>query len=99
MQRKTTRIAGALYLLSAVTAGVPLMYVSRLIVPDDAAKTAGNILACEASFRVCMVSELIGAITFIFFVRALYQLLGEVSKNAGVTHGNPCPDVRSYHVS
>jgi hypothetical protein len=43
MQRKTARIAGAIYLLSAVTAGAPLIYVSsRLIVPDDAAKTAGN---------------------------------------------------------
>ena len=67
MQLKTARIAGALYLLSAVAAGLPLIYVSNtLIAPDDAAKTAGNILASEASFRVCMVSELIGAITFIF---------------------------------
>ncbi len=79
--KKTARIAGALYLLSAVTAGLPLIYISgTLIAPDDAAKTAANILASEASFRACMVSELIGAITFIFVVRALYQLLGEVSK-------------------
>jgi len=79
--RKTARVAGALYLLSAVAAGLPLIYVSNtLIAPDDAAKTAGNILASEASFRACIVSELIGAITFIFLVRALYQLLGEVSK-------------------
>ena len=84
MQRKTTRVAGALYLLSAVTAGVPLMYVSsRLIVPDDAAKTAGNILASEASFRVCMVSELIGAITFTFVNLACVPLpqLPPVSKS------------------
>lgn len=81
MQRTTARIAGALYLLSAVSAGLPLIYVSgTLIAPDDAAKTAGNILASEVSFRASMVSELIGAITFIFVVRALYQLLGEVSK-------------------
>ena len=81
MQLKTARIAGGLYLLSAVAAGLPLIYVSsKLLVPDDAAKTAANILASEASFRACMVSELIGAITFIFMVRALYQLLGEVSK-------------------
>ncbi len=81
MKRRTARIAGALYLLSAVAAGVPLIYVSsRLIVPGDAAKTAGNILASETSFRACMVSELAGAIIFIFLVRALYRLLGEVSK-------------------
>jgi len=81
MQVKTARIAGALYLLSAVAAGLPLIYVSsRLIVPDDATKTSANILASEAVFRACMVSELIGAITFIFVVRALYRLLGEVNK-------------------
>jgi Domain of unknown function (DUF4386) len=62
MQRTTARIAGALYLLSAVAAGLPLIYVSgTLIAPDDAAKTAGNILASAAFFRACMVSELIGA--------------------------------------
>ena len=81
MRLRTARIAGALYLLSAVAAGLPLIYVSsKLIAPDDAAKTASNILASEASFRACMVSELIGAIMFIFVVRALYQLLSEVSK-------------------
>lgn len=78
---KTARIAGALYLLSAVAAGVPLIYVSgKVIVVDDAAKTAANVLSSEASFRACMVSEVIGAITFIFVVRAFYQLLGEVNK-------------------
>ena len=81
MRRRTARIAGALYLLSAVAAGMPLIYLSsKLIAPDDAAKTAGNILASEASFRACMVSELTGAIMFIFVVRALYRLLGEVNK-------------------
>lgn len=81
MQLRTGRIAGALYLLSAVAAGMPLIYVSRkLLVPDDAAKTAANILASEASFRACIVSELIGAITFIFVVGALYLLLREVNK-------------------
>jgi hypothetical protein len=70
MQLKTARIAGALYLLSAAAAGLPLIYVSsKLLVPDDAAKTAANILASEAAFRACMVGELIGAITFIFMVR------------------------------
>ena len=80
--QKTARIAGALYLLSATAAGVPLIYVpTKLIVPDNAAATANNILASERIFRTCILSELIGAILFIFVVRALYQLLNSVDKS------------------
>jgi Domain of unknown function (DUF4386) len=80
--QKNARIAGALYLLSAAAAGVPLIYVpTKLIVPDSAAATAKNILASERIFRTCIVSELIGAILFIFVVRALYQLLNSVDKS------------------
>jgi hypothetical protein len=77
--RKTARIAGALYLLSAAAAGVPLLYVpSALIVSDNPAATASNILGSEIVFRACMVSELAGAILFVFLVRTLYRLLREV---------------------
>lgn len=79
--KKTARIAGFLYLLSGVTAGVPLIYVpSTLIVPGNAAATANNILASERAFRACILSELIGAIVFLFMVRALYRLLNGVNK-------------------
>jgi hypothetical protein len=77
----TARIAGALYLLSAATAGVPLLYVpSALIVSDNAAEIANNILASEIVFRACIVSELVGAILFVFLVRTLYRLLTGVDK-------------------
>lgn len=79
--QKTARIAGGLYLLSAATAGVPLIYVpSTLIVSGNAAETANKILASEMSFRACIISELIGAIIFIFMVRVLYRLLSGVNK-------------------
>lgn len=79
--QKTARIAGALYLLSAAAAGAPLIYVpSALIVAGSAAATARNILAAERVFRACIVSELIGAILFLFMVRALYRLLNGVNK-------------------
>ena len=69
----TARIAGALYLFSATAAGVPLIYIpSALIVDGNAAATAHRILASEMIFRGCIVSELIGAIVFIFMARALY---------------------------
>jgi len=79
--QKKARIAGALYLLSAAAAGVPLMYVpSALLVDGNATATAHNILASEMIFRACIASELIGAVLFIFVVRALYQLLSGVNK-------------------
>ena len=79
--RKTARMAGALYLVSAIAAGVPLIYVSgTLAVAGNAAATAGNILASETLFRASMVSELAGAVIFIFMVRALYRLLVGVDK-------------------
>ena len=79
--QKTARIAGAPYLLSAAAAGVPLIYIpSALIVDGTATATAHNILASETIFRACIVSELIGAIVFIFLVRALYRLLSGVNK-------------------
>ena len=78
---ENARTIGALYLLSAVTAGVPLIYVSStMIVPDSARATADRILASEVLFRASMVSQLIGAITLLFVVRALYRLLCGVNK-------------------
>jgi hypothetical protein len=77
----TARIAGALYLLSAAAAGVPLIYIpSALIVDGNATATAHNILASEMIFRGCIVSELIGAVVFIFMVMALYRLLSGVNR-------------------
>jgi uncharacterized protein DUF4386 len=79
--QKTARIAGALYLLSAIAAGIPVLYVSgSLIVPGNAAATAGKILASDLVFRVCLVGELAGAVIFIFLVRALYRLLSGVNR-------------------
>jgi hypothetical protein len=78
---QTARIAGALYPLSSVTAGFPLVYVpSTLIVPGNATTTVNNVLASEMLIRLSIVSELIGAIVFIFMVRALYRLLSGVNK-------------------
>lgn len=79
--RKTARMAGALYLLSAVAAGIPLIYIpSALIIPGNAVATAGKILASETLFRVCMVSELAGAILLFILVRILYRLLNQVNR-------------------
>ncbi len=47
----------------------------------NAAATARNVLASEMTFRACVLSELVGAVVFIFMVRAFYRLLGGVNKS------------------
>jgi hypothetical protein len=79
--RITARRAGALYLLSAIAAGVPLLYVPGAFVVDgNRAATAHNVLGSEKIVRMCMAGELLGAILFLFAVRALYRLFYRVNQ-------------------
>ena len=51
--RKTARIAGLLYLMNGVTGFFSIIYVpGKLIVSENAAATANNILASERLFRL-----------------------------------------------
>ena len=79
--KETARIAGLLYLVNGVTGFFSIIYIpGRLIVSDNAAATANNILASERLFRLGMVSELICAAEFVFLLWVLYRLLGAVNK-------------------
>ncbi|HYK35877.1 DUF4386 domain-containing protein [Alloacidobacterium sp.] len=79
--KTTARIAGLLYLVNAVTGFFGIIYVpGRLIVSDNAAATASNILASERLFRLGVVSELICAAEFVFLLWVLYRLLSAVNK-------------------
>ncbi len=78
---RTARLAGALYLGMAPFSIFGVIYVpSLLIVPGDAATTAGNIMASQMLFRSGIVSHLIGQTIFIFLVLTLYRLLKPVNK-------------------
>jgi hypothetical protein len=79
--KRTARLAGLLWFLSAVTGGLGLSYVrSSVIVAGDAAATAANITASEFLFRAAIVSTLFSQI-FLFFVGlTLFQLFKEVNK-------------------
>jgi hypothetical protein len=82
---RTARFAGALYLALAPFSIFGIIYVpSVLIVPGDAAATAGNIMASEGLFRSGIVSHLIGQTIFVFLVLALYQLLKPVNQRHAV---------------
>ena len=79
--KRTARIAGALYLVNAVTGYFSIIYLpSRLMVSGNAAATAGNILASERLFRLGIASEVICAVEFIYLLWVLYRLLSGVSK-------------------
>lgn len=78
--KKNARIAGIWYLLVAITGGFGLMYVpEQVMVADDAAATAKNILDAELLFRLGILSNLACQTCFVFLVLALDRLLKPVN--------------------
>ena len=81
-RNKTARIAGILWFMLIVTGIFAEFFVrSGLIVPGDAAATAGNILANEWLFRVGIVSDLFMGACFVLLAWTLYILLKPVNKD------------------
>jgi hypothetical protein len=75
------RVAGLLYLITAIPGPFSLVYVpGKLIVQGNAAATASRILAHESLFRAGMLGEVVNAIAFLFAVRAVYGLLRGVNE-------------------
>jgi Domain of unknown function (DUF4386) len=79
--KRMARIAGVLYLVNGVTGFFSIIYVPRrVMVPGNAAATAGNIIASERLFRLGIASEVICAVEFIYLLWILYRLLSGTSK-------------------
>ena len=77
----TARTAGLLYFVNGAAGFFSYMIVSKnLIVQGNATATANSILASEMLFRVGIVSELVGAVAFIFLAITLYRLFSGVNK-------------------
>ena len=75
------RFAGLLYVLASIAGFFAMGYVpGKLIVHENAAATAANILASETLFRLGIAAELIGQAGFIFVALGLYHLLKGVSR-------------------
>ena len=75
------RLAGLLYLVIIVCAGFSEGYVrSGLVVADDAAATARNIVQSEALFRVGLAADLIAFLCDAVVAILLYWLLKPVNK-------------------
>jgi uncharacterized protein DUF4386 len=80
---RLARIAGFLYLLNGVTAGVAFGYVlTKVYVPGNAAITAGNVLANAGLVRMGVLLDLFQATEWAFLAMTLYLLLKHVNKSA-----------------
>jgi hypothetical protein len=81
-QRKAARIVGFTYLFAMATAVFAEFYVhARLIVPDNAADTARNIMAHERLWRLGIASNLLCFLTDVALIAALYVILKRVNQN------------------
>lgn len=77
------RIAGLLYLLLAVLGGwAELVGRGSLLVADDAARTAANIVEHETQFRLALVADILMATVFVLLGLVLHRLLHHVHQRA-----------------
>jgi len=82
---RNARVAGIFYLVASAVGFVRLIYIpNALIVSDNAAATAGNIVAREPLFRLGIVSELWGAVLWLFVTLALYRLFKGVNRGLAI---------------
>lgn len=79
--KRLARIAGALYLLVAITAPLGLIVVpARLIVAGDPAATAALVAGHDTLLRMGMASELFHQAVEVFMVLVLYNLFKPVNR-------------------
>jgi hypothetical protein len=83
--RQLSRIGGGLYLFIIVAGLFAEAYVrERLIVPNDAAATAGNIQAQQFLFRLGVVADLSTFVCAVPLAVILYSLLRSVNRNVAL---------------
>jgi len=81
-QRKAAKVVGAAYLITNALCIFAQFHVrSNLIVWDNAAKTAANIMASERLFRLGIASELAAFAGLVVLVAGLYVILKPVNRN------------------
>ncbi len=75
------RVAGLVGVVMLASGSFAGFVASKLLVRDDVAATASNMVASESLFRLGVVSNLIMMITSIFYALLLYRLLRPVNKS------------------
>jgi hypothetical protein len=83
--QRYARMAGALYLIVIVAGAFAELFVrQRLVVPQDAAATANNILAHEQLFRRGFAADLIALLCVPPLILLLYELLKIVNRRVAL---------------
>jgi hypothetical protein len=83
--KKTSRIAGALYLIVVLSGIFHLLYVpSQLTKPGDPSGTISNIIAHETLFRFSILGGILCYTAFLLLPLALYKLLSPTNKTHAV---------------
>jgi hypothetical protein len=78
---RTTRLAGLIYLASAILAMIGYFSLRpRFVIAGDAAATARSILANEQLYRTSILIDVVGQLLFLVAVLALYRLFEEVDR-------------------
>jgi hypothetical protein len=87
-QRKVAQVAGFGYLIIFITGIFSNFFVlENLIVPENAATTAANILANDWLFRIGILSFIIMVVFDVLLAWALYVLLKPVNPNLSLLSG------------
>jgi hypothetical protein len=85
-KKRTARLAGWFWLLTAATGGFALVYARpKLIVFSNASVTIANLVTYEGLFRAAITSSIFSAIFSFFFGIAIYRLFSEVRKTLSIT--------------
>jgi len=79
--RLKARIAGGLWLLCIIASVVGFIAAAPLIVANDAAATARNILANESLFRLGFAADLISGLSYVGVTVFIYYVLKPVSRS------------------
>ncbi len=85
LPRPYARLAGILYLLTIITGLAAFMLEGRLVVANNPAATAGNILSHESLFRLSSVLNLIGTACYVAITALFYKLFKPVSRAASLS--------------
>jgi Domain of unknown function (DUF4386) len=80
--RVKARIAGVFYLLTILARVIADAFVrNRLVVSDDAAATATNIMAHQPLFRVGFAADIVAFASYIALTALLYELFKPVNRS------------------
>lgn len=83
--KKTAKLAGLFYLINIITGLFTEIFVrSNIIVWENAAATAQNIVASQLLFRTGIISDLLMTTSYLLMGLTFYILLKQVNKNVAL---------------